>query len=147
MIKKTLILLVVLLAVLPSATVSSQNVEITVTGIRNTNGYIAIGVFRDNETFQKEEAFLKNRFPKTGISDGELKVSITLEPGIYGISLLDDENSNGEMEYNFLGMPKEGFGFSDFYLKGITRPKFDDFKFSLDPDQKKKVTIKIRYML
>ena len=75
-----------------------------------------------------------------------MRVQFSLEPGIYGLSVMDDENSNGKMEYNFLGMPREGFGFSDYYHKGFTRPKFDSFKFSIDKDQTKKITIRIRYM-
>jgi uncharacterized protein (DUF2141 family) len=75
-----------------------------------------------------------------------MRVRFTLEPGIYGLSLLDDENSNGKMEYNFLGIPKEGFGFSDYYHKGLKRPKFESFKFSIDKGQTKKLTVRIRYM-
>jgi uncharacterized protein (DUF2141 family) len=50
------------------------------------------------------------------------------------------------MEYNFLGIPKEGFGFSDYYHKGIKKPKFDSYKFSINKDQTKRITIRIRYM-
>jgi uncharacterized protein (DUF2141 family) len=69
-----------------------------------------------------------------------------MEAGIYGLSLLDDENNNGNMEYNFLGIPKEGFGFSDYYHTGLTKPKFDAFKFSIDEGQTRKITIRIRYI-
>jgi len=124
----------------------AQNVEITITGIRSDMGQIAIGVFKDNETFQKEDAFLDKQFVKKDISEGKMMVKFSLDPGIYGLSLLDDENSNGKMEYNFFGIPKEGFGFSDYYHTGITKPKFDAFKFSIDKDQTKRITIRIRYM-
>jgi uncharacterized protein (DUF2141 family) len=30
-----------------------------------------------------------------------MKVGLTLEPGIYGLTLLDDENKDKLMEYNF----------------------------------------------
>ena len=67
----------------------------------------------DNESFQKEKSFLEKRFAKNSISNGEMKVQFSLEPGTYGLSLLDDENSDGKMEYSFLKLPREGFGFSD----------------------------------
>ena len=127
-------------------TLNAQNVEVTITGIRSEKGQIAIGVFKDDETFQKEDAFLDKQFAKNKISDGKMTVEFSLEPGIYGLSLLDDENSNGKMEYNFLHIPKEGFGFSDYYHTGITKPKFDAFKFTLDKEQTKRITIRIRYM-
>jgi uncharacterized protein (DUF2141 family) len=125
---------------------NAQNVEVIITGIRTEKGQIVIGVFKDDESFKKEESFLEKRFVKNGISNEEMRVQFSLEPGIYGLSLMDDENSNGKMEYNFLGIPKEGFGFSDYYHTGITKPKFDSFKFSINKDQTKKITIRIRYM-
>jgi uncharacterized protein (DUF2141 family) len=127
-------------------TLNAQNVEVIVTGIRTEKGQIVIGVFKDNESFKKEESFLEKRFVKKGILKGEMRVQFSLEPGIYGLSLMDDVNSNGKMEYKFLGIPKEGFGFSDYYHTGFTKPKFDSFKFSIDKDQKKRITIRIRYM-
>jgi uncharacterized protein (DUF2141 family) len=125
---------------------NGQNVEVIIKGIKSEKGQIVIGVFKDDPTFQKEEAFISKSFPKTNIENSEMRVQFTLEPGTYGFSLLDDENMSSLMEYNFLGIPKEGFGFSDYYHKGFTKPKFDAFKFTVYPDQKKTVTIRIRYI-
>jgi uncharacterized protein (DUF2141 family) len=44
---------------------------------------------------------------------------------------LDDENSTGKMEYNMFGIPREGFGFSNYYHKGLLKPHFDAFSFSV----------------
>ena len=129
-----------------AVTLSAQDVEVTITGIRSEKGQIAIGVFKDDATFQEEDAFLDIQFPKKNIADGKMTVKFSLEPGIYGLSLLDDENSNGKMEYNFLHIPKEGFGFSDYYHTGITKPRFDAFRFVLEKDQTKRITIRVRYM-
>ena len=146
MIKKILFLKILLLLLLPARSGNSQTVEVIITGIRSEKGQIVIGVFKDDESFQKEESFMEKRFVKSGISKREMRVQFSLETGIYGLSLLDDENSNGKMEYNFLGIPKEGFGFSDYYHKGIKKPKFDSYKFSINKDQTKRITIRIRYM-
>jgi uncharacterized protein (DUF2141 family) len=125
---------------------NGQNVEVIIKGIRSEKGQIVIGVFKDDPTFQKEEAFISKSFPKISVENSEMRVQFTLEPGTYGLSLLDDENMSSLMEYNFLGIPKEGFGFSDYYHTGFKKPKFDAFKFIIEPDQKKVITIKIRYM-
>ena len=146
MIRKILYLNMFVVLIFPAITLKAQNVEVTVTGIRNTNGQLVIGVFKDNESFQEEKSILEKRYSKTGILNGEMKVQFNLEEGIYGISLLDDENSNGKMEYNFLGIPKEGFGFSDYYHTGLTKPKFDAFRFSIKKAETKNISIRIRYM-
>jgi uncharacterized protein (DUF2141 family) len=125
---------------------SAQKVDVVITGIRSPKGQLVIGVFTNDESFRKEEASLEKIFVKNGIKDGTMSVQFSLEPGTYGLSLLDDENSNSKMEYNFLGIPKEGFGFSDYYFTGFKKPKFDLWKFTLIKDQTRKITIKIRYM-
>jgi uncharacterized protein (DUF2141 family) len=135
-----------ILLLLIFADLNAQNVEVIIKGIRSEKGQIGIGVFKDDPSFQKEEPFLNKNFVKSGISNREMNVRFSLEPGIYGFALLDDENSNGMMEYNFLGIPKEGFGFSDYYHKGFTKPKFNSFKFRIEPNQKRIITIRIRYM-
>ncbi|MFN2313313.1 MAG: DUF2141 domain-containing protein [Bacteroidales bacterium] len=146
MIKKApCLIIVVCLLLLTAPNLFSQNVEVTVTGIRSEKGQIAIGIFHDEESFRREEAYLEIQFPKKDIRDGVMTVSFSLEPGIYGLSLLDDENSNSKMEYNFLGIPKEGFGFSGYYHTGITRPKFEDFRFTVVQGQEVKITVRMKY--
>jgi len=126
---------------------NSQNVEVIIKGIRSERGQVSIGVYKDEDSFRKEKAFLNFLFPKETISAGEMRIRLTLEPGVYGLASLDDENNDGKMEYNIIGIPKEGFGFSNFYLSGFSRPKFEDFKFIVNPGEKKSITIRYRYIL
>lgn len=143
--KDKAIFMAALLLPLMAAGLQAQNVEVTVTGIRSDIGLIAVGVFTDNESFRQEKALLEPRFSKDQVVDGTLTFSLTLEPGVYGLSVLDDENSDGLMEYRKLGIPKEGFGFSGYYLTGFARPKFDDFKFTVVPGQKMKIAVRMKY--
>lgn len=144
---KTVIIKIFMLMLLPAAAINAQDVEVTITGIRNTRGQMGLGVFRDNETFKKEKTYRDLQFVKKDISKGEMKVRFDLPPGTYGIALVDDENSDGVMEYNRLGIPKEGFGFSDYYHTGLKKPKFNSFSFTLEKGQKKSIKIKVRYIL
>lgn len=137
--------ILVLLMVIPAAVLDAQTVEASVTGIRSEKGQIAIGVFTDEESFRKNEAFLEIQFPKKDLKNGNMTVSFSLKPGTYGLALLDDENNNYLMEYNFLGIPKEGFGFSGYYHTGIARPKFDYFRFIVVQGQEMKITVRMKY--
>jgi len=145
MTKKLFLSAILILLAFPSVKLCAQEVEVTITGLKNNTGQIVIGVFKDEATFQKENAFLSKSFRKEEITEGKMKVTLSLEPGVWGLSLLDDENMSGLMEYNFIGIPREGFGFSDYYHSGLTKPKFDAFRFTLEKE-KKKITIKVRYM-
>lgn len=145
MIIKSRLIILLCLLLLNASDLCSQTVEVTVTGIRSDKGQIAIGLFLDDESFRREAAFLELQFPKKNIRDGVMAVSFSLEPGVYGLTLLDDEDNNQLMQYNFLGLPKEGFGFSGYYHTGITRPKFEDFRFTVVQDQEVKITVRMKY--
>jgi uncharacterized protein (DUF2141 family) len=147
MTRKILFLLILFLILCPGLHLNCQNIKVNITGIRAEKGQIVISVFKDSESYLKEEPFVNKIFLKEVVTDGKMDVQFTLEPGIYGLCLLDDENNNEKMEYNILGMPKEGFGFSDYYTSGFTRPKFESFKFTLTENQEKRITIKVRYVL
>lgn len=121
-------LVIVLLTILSGFDAEAQKVKLKISDMKSTKGKIMIIIFKDNETFENEKAFRKIEFSKKGLVNGTLELHFTIDPGIYGITLLDDEDSNGVMNKNFIGIPKEGFGFSNYYLNKMQRPHFDEFK-------------------
>jgi uncharacterized protein (DUF2141 family) len=125
--------------------ISAQTLTIHVAGIRNAEGSIRLGFYADSESFDKEKALFFRTVTKTGMSKGQLTFTLyDIKPGTYGIAVLDDENNNQKMDYGLI-LPKEGFGFSDYYHSGMTRPKFSQFDFVLGKESKS-VTIVMRYM-
>jgi uncharacterized protein (DUF2141 family) len=126
--------------------ISLVDIEITVKNIKTTNGQILIGIFKDNDSFDKEKPFKSVQASKASMKNGVLTIKTQLESGIYGASLLDDENNNAKMDYNFIGVPKEGFGFSNYYHKGFTKPKFQAFQFEVKDAVSTKIDMAIRYM-
>lgn len=121
-----------------------HTITVKVTNLRNNSGKIQLQIYRTAENFKKELAWKVKLFDKDGVKNNTLTCTFTgIEPGEYGVALLDDENSNKEMDYTML-MPDEGFGFSDYYHTSWSKPKFESFKFSLKED--KAVTVKVRYV-
>lgn len=82
---------------------------------------------------------------RTVKSDGE-KVLIEfadLEPGEYAIKALHDLNANGEMDFNFLGIPQEPYGFSNDPKVTFSEPSFQAASFSVAPGRTKiQITMK-----
>jgi uncharacterized protein (DUF2141 family) len=78
------------------------------------------------------------------ISSNTLSAETTfrdLPYGTYAVAVLHDENGNGKMDKNFMGIPKEGYGASNNPRKRMGPPGFDEAKFSVtQPAQ----TIEIR---
>lgn len=123
-----------------------QTVTLTMEGIRLDKGVIAFGVYRNQKQFDEDKPEIKKVFAKKNLKSGKLMVQIQLTPGMYGIALLDDENNDRKMNYNMIGMPKEGFGFSNYNSSGLSKPNFSDFDFEVKPGENK-VNIKMRYIL
>ncbi len=96
--------------------------------IHSTKGIIWVGIYNSEENFMiKENAIVE------GIkinNTGNLKYEFpNLEYGTYAIALFHDENYNGEMDFNVLGIPSEPFGFSGKPKSRWRMPTFHELKF------------------
>jgi uncharacterized protein (DUF2141 family) len=62
--------------------------------------------------------------------------------GQYAIRYFHDENSDEEMETNFLGIPKDGFGFSNDAMGKFGPKDFSEWLFEVSVDTTIKMTTK-----
>ncbi|WJI15776.1 DUF2141 domain-containing protein [Pseudoxanthomonas winnipegensis] len=65
-----------------------------------------------------------------------------LPAGRYAVQVMHDENGNGRLDTNIIGMPTEGYGFSN-NPRVMRKPTFDEAAFDL-PDQGTAIVIKLR---
>jgi uncharacterized protein (DUF2141 family) len=133
-----------MLLIILSSAMQLKETEMNITGIRSSKGNIVINVFKDDAGYNDEKPYKQFTFDKKAMANGTLTVRCNLEEGVYGITLLDDENGNGKIDKNFIRVPKEGFGFSNFFMEKLKKPAFDDFKVDLKTHHK--VGIKVKYM-
>lgn len=56
-----------------------------------------------------------------------------LSPGRYAVMVIHDENGNGQLDTNLVGMPVEGYGFSN-NPQVMRKPTFDEAAFALPGD-------------
>lgn len=111
----------------PQLTINVQN-------IKSTKGEIVIGVFNAEKGFLKEGAAFKNY--TLPIKDGTETIVINdLPEGEYAVSLFHDENSDKTCNLNFLGIPKEAYGFSNNIKPKFSAPSYSDCKFLLKKNQ------------
>ena len=92
---------------------------------------MAIGINRTPEGWPNTADTIVN-WPKKNIKDGVfIGKIINLPYGTYAISVLDDENNNAEMDRT-LGMPREGYGFSNNPVVKLRPPSFEESSFKFD---------------
>lgn len=124
----------------------SQNIDLVISGIRGNKGLIQLKIYINEASYQEDKPIRTLKISKQAMVKGVITQKLSLEPGVYGMVLLDDENMSGDMDFNFMRMPEEGFAFSNFYLTGLKRPHFEDFDFSLIKTQQMLITMKLRYL-
>lgn len=97
-----------------SAASGPATLEISVTGLKHTRGALLACVWKDKAGFptcQKSKGAVRQTVKISGTT---MKVRFTgLAAGSYGVSLHHDEDGDGKLKTNFIGMPKEGVGVSN----------------------------------
>lgn len=105
-------------------------IELTVENVHTTEGNMLVSLYVESDGFPYEP---KTYFmlPKDNLKNGVLVLEIPVDhAGEYALSVLDDANANAEMDKNFVGVPKEGFAFSNNASpRGLRPPLFEDAKF------------------
>lgn len=140
------ILLALITVLVFSLNANSQAITFCVTGVKNAYGKIRLAFFASEKEYKDEKPKIERYINKKDIKNGKITIKFEDIPvGTYGVCLLDDENNNGKMDYSFF-IPQEGFGFSNYYHDGLSKPKFENFKFKLDSADDNKIQIKVRYM-
>ncbi|WP_221269241.1 DUF2141 domain-containing protein [Mucilaginibacter sp. X5P1] len=122
----------------------NKETEVKITGIRSARGQLVLAVFKDQASYDAEKPCKTFLFDKKDLLNGSLTMKCELEAAVYGITLVDDENGNGKIDKNLIGIPKEGFGFSNFFMEKLKKPTFDDFK--VDLKSHPTIDIKVKYM-
>ena len=123
---------------------STYNLIVIVTNIRNTTGTMQLQLYRTQESFEGEYPYKTFRMSKKDVTGNTMSYTMSnLDADTYGVALLDDENNNKKMDYG-IALPKEGFGFSDYYHTAWSKPTFYKFNFFLN--KHRTVYMKIRYM-
>jgi uncharacterized protein (DUF2141 family) len=116
--------------VLPQTQASQTGtIQIAIGGLRNDKGQIVCGLFSSPDGFptQSEKAVAKINSP---ILDKKAVCEfVGLSPGTYAVSVFHDENSNGKLDRNFMGIPREGVGASNGARGHFGPPKFSDAEF------------------
>lgn len=114
----------------------SQTVNLRLSGIRNNSGVIQLTIYNNPESYKKEVPEIYMEIGKDSIINGKMSIKLNLlSSGIWGIAAIDDENSNGKIDYRFF-IPKEGFGFSNHQFEKRCKPNFDEFSFPLENEEK-----------
>lgn len=122
----------------------SATLDIVVSGARSHQGVIRLALCPDHSGFP-ECAERALRSASLLIDNGVASVHLTGIPaGTYAVGVFHDTNGNGKLD-TFLGIPREGFGFSRNPPLRPRAPRFDEA--AMPVVEQAKAQIALRYIL
>ncbi len=128
--------------------ISADELTINITG-QNKEGILNLAIYNNEEAYNrsvKGEGRSEGGFFSGIDSFIELKEShkfiINVPEGIYAIALFIDSNKNMKIDKNFLGIPKEQYGFSNNAMGNLSGPSFEQAKFQVKGNSIQNIKLK-----
>ncbi len=113
---------------------------IEVLNAANSEGKIRIGVYKDASTFPNETKQFVGLVQE--IKNGKSSFIVELPIGSsYAFAAYHDENNNGILDKNLLGMPLERYGFSNDAREMFSSPEFSSAEVRSPPIDKLTITL------
>ncbi len=110
--------------------------EVIITGFENNEGDCWFALDNSEEVYESEDkVWIGKILP---IENKEVAVVLdSLNYGEYAIRVFHDENKNGELDTDFLGIPDEDYGYSNDASGFFGPPSWDKAKFYFDKPEMK----------
>jgi uncharacterized protein (DUF2141 family) len=118
--------------------------QISVSGIRSAKGNITITIYPDEPSHFLDGAYkvARQQLPITlPVTNACFSLPV---PGYYAVALFHDENDNHHLDTNALGVPTEGYGFSNNPTLYFGPPELSRVRFSLHSGDNP-ITVRMKY--
>lgn len=106
---------------------SGPSLSVPVSTVRSGNGRLYVALY-DQNNWLKPGRFVALRLVPAHRGTVVARFN-SVRPGRYSVAVFHDENNNGTVDRNFLGLPAEGFGFSR--RTPLRVPSFGETSFDL----------------
>lgn len=116
------------------------NLTIDVSGITPDRGKVYIAIYDRADTFPSGRQRVSQVLEP---NDRHLIAHFNnLPPGQYAAAAFQDFNGNGKLDKNFMGIPKEPYGFSQETRGSRGPPSFVEAAVTLNPDGATRIVLK-----
>lgn len=123
----------------------TSTLAVDLEGLRNEKGTMYCSLFNAPEGFPGPSPIV-NGARELQPSQKPLHVSWeNLPAGKYAVTCQHDEDDDGTLDANFLGIPTEGYGVTNNIYPSNRAPSFDEAKVDLTDAQQASFTITLKY--
>jgi len=134
-----------LLAPVVVAYAACPGIHVQVLNIRNSTGTVDGALFESPEGFPTEVLRSATHVMVIKVRQTQARCDFDdIPPGRYALAVIHDENMNGKLDTKGLGIPTEGYGFSNDVTGVCGAPAFSAASFAYD-GRTLTLTIDLRY--
>lgn len=89
-------------------------IHVKILNIKNSSGTVACALFEAPDGFPHDYLRMATNVMIIKIRKDQARCDFEdIPPGTYAMAVIHDENMNGKLDTNWLGIPTEGYGFSN----------------------------------
>jgi uncharacterized protein (DUF2141 family) len=145
----TALFAVLVLADLPAVALAQSSscpgIHVKILNIRNSTGTVDCALFDSPVGFPIEVLRSATNVMVIKVRHTQARCDFEdIPPGTYALAVIHDENSNGKLDTNWLGIPTEGYGFSNDAKGLLGAPSFSAASFAYD-GRNLDLTISLQY--
>ena len=124
-----------------AAVANAGELTVTITDIREAKGFLMVALVNSDAAWKNEDKPVAAQ--RVAAAQGEVKLKFKdLALGSYAVQVMHDENENNQLDTNFLGIPTEGYGFSN-NPNVMRKAHYDEARFEIGAEAAN-ITIRLR---
>lgn len=124
---------------------SAGSIKIIVTGFSSDKGMARAGIYYNTAGKRINQQLSAHYNLAAVISQQKAIFEINkLQPGRYAVSVMHDSNNNHKMDYNWMNIPEEQYGFSNNPIIRVSPPLFEECAVLVSDRQQTIVSISLR---
>jgi uncharacterized protein (DUF2141 family) len=125
--------------------VSATKLIVEVSGLREAKGEVAVTLYPDDAKRFLAPHKKMARVRATARAPTTTACFWLPAPGYYAVAIYHDENANRDFDRNFIGLPAEGFAFSNNPPTPVALPSFRSVRFKAGAGETR-IQTRLRYL-
>ncbi|NVN16855.1 DUF2141 domain-containing protein [Muricauda sp. HICW] len=122
-----------LILLLPVFCFAQNTLSVQVNNVPSGHGSVKVAIYDSDDSFLSFDQVLRSDSVNADMGSVVLHIS-DLPAGEYALAIFHDENDNGKLDTNWLGIPREKVAFSKAKMKTFGPPKFKECSFKMSSD-------------
>jgi uncharacterized protein (DUF2141 family) len=127
---------------LAASMAAAAPLTVTVDNIRSAQGVIRLSLYASPAEWPDKSS--KDHDFTMKAEKGQVVFRLDVPPGIYAVNGFHDENDNGKFDTSLVGIPEEGYFFSNNVRPFVSAPSFDAAKFTF-PREGRAISVHVVY--